>query len=267
MLLPLHAALGALAAVVITASARAVAVTVASRRSEFRTIASAFALVILLPAWPAELRSSLFALSFEFRPVLARARKARAVVAIVTRPVVAAAAIVTLPPRFFIAPIATSELAVITTTLEWAILAAAFELTIAVAIPELAILKTPGRTRFVPVAARRPSTARAVIAAEPGFVAAAVLARLERAPLAVAVARGTIAERPIAARAVIAAEPGFVAAAFVVELFGPKTALGELLFGSPRLAGTALALRPLTPAARGMIVFVGVAGHEGARFG
>jgi hypothetical protein len=98
-----------------------------------------------------------------------------------------------------------------------------------------------------------------------------VAARLERALLAVAVTRGTIAERPIAAGTVIAAEPRLVATAIAIELlvefFGPKGAFGEFLLRPPRLAGTALAtVWTVTPAARGVIVFVGVARHERARF-
>ncbi len=42
-----------------------------------------------------------------------------------------------------------------------------------------------------------------------------------------------------------------------------QTALGEFLVGSPGRAGTALAAgRPITPATRGGVVFVVIAGHE-----
>jgi hypothetical protein len=42
-----------------------------------------------------------------------------------------------------------------------------------------------------------------------------------------------------------------------------KAALGKFLVGSPGRAGTALAAgRPITPATRGSVVFVVIAGHE-----
>ena len=52
------------------------------------------------------------------------------------------------------------------------------------------------------------------------------------------------------------------AVALVALALAGETALGELLLGSPRDAGTALAAgRPITPAA-GIVVFVVIAGHE-----
>jgi hypothetical protein len=86
--------------------------------------------------------------------------------------------------------------------------------------------------------------ARAIPARRVGaFVAATVLARPECALFTV-----TAPRRPIFALA-------------------GKAALGELLLGPPRCAGTALATRRTVTPAAGIVVFIVVAGHEGSHFG
>jgi hypothetical protein len=154
------------------------------------------------------------------------------------------------------APLSPFSIAIATRTAEfWAIVATSRE-TVSVANPELAILEAPRRTRLVPVTAWRTvipiTTGRAVVTIE---ALGSTLAPLKATRRSVAVAT---AERTLLA---VTPEARLVAIGFAP--LRPKAALGELLLGASRLAGAALsAIRTFTPAARGIIVFVVVAGHE-----
>jgi hypothetical protein len=235
MLLPIHAAFGALARTIVF---RAVALTVPAIFTLIAIPGAALAIpgaalaipraALAIPRGALAIPRGALAIpprTVKFRtiitPLVARARETRTLVApaIVARPVVA------LAPRLVVSAVSPAKVALV---------AAAFE---------FPVLKTTGGTRLVPVA-----TWRTVVAIEAS--GALVIAVATRRVLVAA------AERTILT---VAAERPLVALAREAALF---ELLRKPLLPIPR-GGTTLAARwSITPAA-GSVVFVVVAGHEG----
>ncbi|MET3302740.1 hypothetical protein ABIF53_003755 [Bradyrhizobium japonicum] len=248
---------------------------IVARTREPRTVVAAFA---LLPG-------------LVFAAIAAAKILARTLAEILARRPVAARTRIALLPRLRIAALATIARAVAAVRCAARELPFAVELTLrAVAtrcggplVAELPVTGPAGGAGIVAIPAAR----RTVVTA----IGRAIAARLER-PL-LAVARAAIRKRTVATRleaaltallttAVVALEARAVAeiAARGIALFAAaertalavtagwaavalalKAALGELLLGAARLAGTALGRASITPAA-GIVVFVAVARHE-----